>query len=182
MNKRYADKAKANSDRRAEELAGIGDHAGVAVWHRIADAIEQLTKRSLQDHCTDQGARGLEQRTEAHPPDDSRSSSQPSLMSRPLAPIPSATRSSSLVSPDFECGRVDDGLGRRSRRFCSSQIDADRPGYWYRDVTDAGQATDISSFRERVIGRGRTHMRCCGNIACERHPNRCWDWASEQPA
>jgi hypothetical protein len=43
MNKRYADKAKANSDRRAEELAGIGDHAGVAVWHRIADAIEQLT-------------------------------------------------------------------------------------------------------------------------------------------
>jgi hypothetical protein len=67
MNKRYADKAKANSDRRAEELAGIGDHAGVAVWHRIADAIEQLTKRSLQDHCTDQGARGLEQRTESHP-------------------------------------------------------------------------------------------------------------------
>jgi hypothetical protein len=51
-----------------------------------------------------------------------------------------------------------------------------------RDVTDAGKATDISSFRERVIGRGRTHMRCCGNIARERHLDRCWDWASEQPA
>jgi len=51
-----------------------------------------------------------------------------------------------------------------------------------RDVTDAGKATDISSFRERVIGRGRTHMRCCGNIARERHLDRCWDWASEPPA
>jgi hypothetical protein len=36
-------KARANSERRAEELTAIGDHAGVAVWHRIADAIEQLT-------------------------------------------------------------------------------------------------------------------------------------------
>src|SRR5438128_8051764 len=27
----------------------------------------RLPKRSLQDHCTDQGAYGLEQRTESHP-------------------------------------------------------------------------------------------------------------------
>jgi hypothetical protein len=30
------------SVRRADELAAAGDAAGVAVWHRIIDAIEQL--------------------------------------------------------------------------------------------------------------------------------------------
>jgi len=43
MIKRYGDKAKANSDWRAEELAATGDHAGVAVWRRITHAVEQLT-------------------------------------------------------------------------------------------------------------------------------------------
>jgi len=43
MVKPYADEARANSDRRAEELAAIRDHAGVAVWYRITNAIEQLT-------------------------------------------------------------------------------------------------------------------------------------------
>ena len=43
MVNRYADEAKANSFRRAEELAGQGDHAGAAIWRRITVAIEQLT-------------------------------------------------------------------------------------------------------------------------------------------
>jgi hypothetical protein len=43
MIKRYGDKAKANSDWRAEELAATGDHAGVAVCGRTTHAVEQLT-------------------------------------------------------------------------------------------------------------------------------------------
>jgi hypothetical protein len=56
MVNRYADEAEANSFRRAEELrpkcearrsapklAPDGDHAGAAIWSRIAVAIEQLT-------------------------------------------------------------------------------------------------------------------------------------------
>jgi hypothetical protein len=35
MANRYADEAKANSFRRAEELAAQGDHAGAAIWRRI---------------------------------------------------------------------------------------------------------------------------------------------------
>jgi hypothetical protein len=35
MVNRYADEAKANSFRRAEELAAQGDHAGAAIWRRI---------------------------------------------------------------------------------------------------------------------------------------------------
>ncbi len=43
MVNRYADQAKANSDRRAYELATDGDHAGAAIWRRVTVAIEQLT-------------------------------------------------------------------------------------------------------------------------------------------
>jgi hypothetical protein len=42
MLKRYGDGAIAKSVRLAEELAAEGDHAGVAVWLRITDAVEQL--------------------------------------------------------------------------------------------------------------------------------------------
>jgi hypothetical protein len=40
---RYADEAKANSFRRAEELVAEGDHGGAAIWRRVTVAIEQLT-------------------------------------------------------------------------------------------------------------------------------------------
>ena len=50
MVNRYADEAKANSDRRAAELATDGDHAGAAIWRRVTVAIEQL-----RDHRTDIG-------------------------------------------------------------------------------------------------------------------------------
>jgi len=43
MVNRYADEAKANSNRRAEELATDGDHAGAAIWLRVTVAIEKLT-------------------------------------------------------------------------------------------------------------------------------------------
>jgi len=43
MVNRYADEAKANSNRRAAELATDGDHAGAAIWRRVTFAIEQLT-------------------------------------------------------------------------------------------------------------------------------------------
>ena len=46
MINRYADKAEANSFRRAEELAAEGDHAGAAIWRRITGAIEQLIDTS----------------------------------------------------------------------------------------------------------------------------------------
>ena len=39
---RYGDAAKAESAKRAEELAADGDLAGVAVWLRVIDAIRQL--------------------------------------------------------------------------------------------------------------------------------------------
>src|SRR5260370_33588207 len=39
---RYGDAAKAESAKRANELAAGGDVAGVAVWQRIIDAIGQL--------------------------------------------------------------------------------------------------------------------------------------------
>ena len=44
---RYADEAKANSFRRAEELAGQGDHTGAAIWRRITVAIVQLTDTTV---------------------------------------------------------------------------------------------------------------------------------------
>ena len=43
MVNRYADEAKANSDRRVEELAADGNHVGAAIWRRVTVAIEQLT-------------------------------------------------------------------------------------------------------------------------------------------
>jgi hypothetical protein len=39
---RYGEEARAESAKRAEELATDGDLAGVAVWLRIIDAIGQL--------------------------------------------------------------------------------------------------------------------------------------------
>ena len=50
MVNRYADEAKANSDRRAEELATNGDHAGAAIWRRVTVAIEQLTDTTGPPH------------------------------------------------------------------------------------------------------------------------------------
>ena len=42
MPTRYGDAARAESAKRAEELAADGDLAGVAVWLRVIDAIRQL--------------------------------------------------------------------------------------------------------------------------------------------
>jgi hypothetical protein len=42
MLNRYGDAARAESAKRAEELAADSDLAGVAVWLRIIDAIGQL--------------------------------------------------------------------------------------------------------------------------------------------
>ena len=50
MVNRYADEAKPNSDRRAEELATDGDHAGAAIWRRVKVAIEQLTDTTGPPH------------------------------------------------------------------------------------------------------------------------------------
>jgi hypothetical protein len=50
MVNRYADEAKANSDRRAEELATEGDHVGAAIWRRVTVAIEQLTDTTGPPH------------------------------------------------------------------------------------------------------------------------------------
>ena len=50
MVNRYADEAKANSDRRAAELATDGDHAGAAIWRRVTVAIEQLTDTTGPPH------------------------------------------------------------------------------------------------------------------------------------
>ena len=47
MINRYADEAKANSFRRAEELAAEGDHARAAIWRRVTVAIEQLTDTTV---------------------------------------------------------------------------------------------------------------------------------------
>jgi hypothetical protein len=38
----YGETGPEEGARRAEELEAAGDQAGVAVWHRINDAIEQL--------------------------------------------------------------------------------------------------------------------------------------------
>ena len=38
----YGETAQEEGARRANELTAVGDDAGVAVWHRINDAIEQL--------------------------------------------------------------------------------------------------------------------------------------------
>jgi hypothetical protein len=38
----YGDAAQAESIRRLHELAGVGDFAGVALWLRIIDRVEQL--------------------------------------------------------------------------------------------------------------------------------------------
>src|SRR5262245_52325334 len=43
MVNRYGDEAKLDSLRRAAELTVDGDHAGTAIWRRVAIAIEQLT-------------------------------------------------------------------------------------------------------------------------------------------
>jgi hypothetical protein len=55
MVNRYADEAKADSDRRAEELATDGDHAGAAIWRRVTVAIEQITDTTGPPHwyCSD---------------------------------------------------------------------------------------------------------------------------------
>ena len=50
MVNRYADEAKANSDRRAAELATDGDHAGAAIWRRVTVGIEQLTDTTGPPH------------------------------------------------------------------------------------------------------------------------------------
>jgi hypothetical protein len=50
MVNRYADDAEANADRRAEELATDGDHAGAAIWRRVTVAIEQLTDTTGPPH------------------------------------------------------------------------------------------------------------------------------------
>ena len=50
MVNRYADEAKANSDRRAAELATDGDHAGAAIWRRVTVAIEQLIDTTGPPH------------------------------------------------------------------------------------------------------------------------------------
>ena len=42
MLKRYGDKALEESAARADELAAAGDTAGVAVWCRIINAVDQL--------------------------------------------------------------------------------------------------------------------------------------------
>src|SRR3984893_18053656 len=47
MINRYADEAKANSFRRAEELAAEGDHARAPIWRRVTVAIEQLTDTTV---------------------------------------------------------------------------------------------------------------------------------------
>jgi hypothetical protein len=56
MVNRYADEAKANSDRRAAELATDGDHAGAAIWRRVTVAIEQLTEALVQIGVTSKNA------------------------------------------------------------------------------------------------------------------------------
>ena len=38
----YRDEAVAEGAKRAEELAADGDHAGVAFWLRVIDAVRQL--------------------------------------------------------------------------------------------------------------------------------------------
>jgi hypothetical protein len=45
MLKRYGEKALEESAARADEVAADGDHNGVAVWRRIADAVTQLTNK-----------------------------------------------------------------------------------------------------------------------------------------
>jgi hypothetical protein len=42
MHRWYGDTAPVECARRADELAAAGDTAGVAVWHRIIDAVDQL--------------------------------------------------------------------------------------------------------------------------------------------
>ena len=42
MPKRYGDRALEESFSRAKELSSAGDDNGVAVWHRISDAVGQL--------------------------------------------------------------------------------------------------------------------------------------------
>jgi hypothetical protein len=43
MLKRYGDEAMMESAKRAENLAADGDGVGAAIWHRVLDAIRQLT-------------------------------------------------------------------------------------------------------------------------------------------
>ena len=50
MVNRYTDEAKANSDRRAAELATDGDYAGAAIWRRVTVAIEQLIDTTGSPH------------------------------------------------------------------------------------------------------------------------------------
>jgi hypothetical protein len=50
MIKRYAEAAKENADRRADELETEGDHAGAAIWRRVTVAIEQLTDTTGPSH------------------------------------------------------------------------------------------------------------------------------------
>jgi hypothetical protein len=43
MLKRYGDEAMVESAKRADNLTADGDAVGAAIWHRVIDAIGQLT-------------------------------------------------------------------------------------------------------------------------------------------
>jgi hypothetical protein len=49
MLKRHGDQARAESDRRADDLAAAGNAAGAAIWRRIRRAVEQLANTTPCD-------------------------------------------------------------------------------------------------------------------------------------
>jgi len=52
MLKHYGDNAQAEGTRRVDQLAEDGDHAGVAIWMRIIDAIGELVEHDCSRTCT----------------------------------------------------------------------------------------------------------------------------------
>jgi hypothetical protein len=77
---------------------------------------------------------------------------------------------SEISRPDACWQRIHSGYADRvSRRNDSTSYQATIP-------------TRVAGIRSRLgkaqVADRRTHMRCCGNIARERHPDRCWDGAS----
>jgi hypothetical protein len=66
MLKRYGDAALVESARRADELAAAGDTAGVAVWCRIINAVDQLANTTPPGCYTDL-ARGRSERSRFGP-------------------------------------------------------------------------------------------------------------------
>ena len=52
MLKHYGDNAQAEGPRRVDQLAEEGDHAGVAIWMRIIDAIGELVEHDCSRTCT----------------------------------------------------------------------------------------------------------------------------------